>query len=99
MSDGARTSSEGQSAAAAPDDDGAPAADFWLSIVNEPKAKILRALIDEHPTAMSRNAIAQITEVSASSSGFEKNLSQLKTLGAIEYPMPGVVSLTEYVMP
>jgi acetolactate synthase small subunit len=67
--------------------------------VNEPKAKILRALIDEHPTAMARVAIAQAAEVSETSSGFEKNLSQLKTLGAIEYPMSGVVALTRFVMP
>lgn len=90
---------EGQAAAAAPFDDGTPAADFWLAIVNEPKAKILRALITEHPTAMSRRAIAQKADVSESSSGFEKNLSQLKTLGAVEYPMSGVVALTRYVMP
>ena len=50
---------EGQAAAAAPFDDGPPAADFWLAIVHEPKAKILRVLIDVHPTAMSRGAIAQ----------------------------------------
>lgn len=90
---------EGQAAAAAPFDDGTPPAEFWLAIVNDPKAKILRALIDEHPTAMSRGAIAQAAAVSESSSGFEKNLSQLKTLGAIEYPMSGVVALTKYVMP
>lgn len=90
---------EGQASAAAPTDDGTPAADFWLAIINEPKAKILRALIDKHPTAMSRGAIAQVAQVSDTSSGFEKNLSQLKTLGAVEYPMPGVVSLTTYVMP
>jgi hypothetical protein len=90
---------EGEASAAAPFDDGTPPADFWLAIVNEPKAKILRALIDLHPTAMSRGAIAQVADVSESSSGFEKNLSQLKTLGAIEYPMSGVVALTRYVMP
>jgi hypothetical protein len=90
---------EGEASAAAPFDDGTPPADFWLAIVNEPKAKILRALIDEHPTAMARVAIAQGAEVSENSSGFEKNLSQLKTLGAIEYPMSGVVALTRYVMP
>lgn len=90
---------DGEATAAAPYDDGTPAADFWIAIVNEPKAKILRALIDEHPKAMSRGAIAQAADVSQSSSGFEKNLSQLKTLGAIEYPMSGVVSLSRYVIP
>jgi hypothetical protein len=90
---------EGQAEAAAPFDDGTPPAEFWLAIVNEPKAKILRALIDEHPTAMARVAIAQKADVSENSSGFEKNLSQLKTLGAIEYPMSGVVALTRFVMP
>ena len=90
---------EGEATAAPPSDDGTPREEFWLSIVNEPKARILRALIEEHPKAMSRGAIAQAAEVSQRSSGFEKNLSQLKTLGAIEYPMPGVISLTRYVMP
>lgn len=90
---------EGLASAAAPFDDGTPPADFWLAIVNEPKQKILRVLIDEHPTAMSRGAIAQKASVSESSSGFEKNLSQLKTLGAIDYPMSGVVALTRHVMP
>ena len=90
---------EGEAAAAPPSDDGTPSEEFWLSIVNEPKARILRALIDEHPKAMSRGAIAQAADVSQSSSGFEKNLSQLKTLGAIEYPMSGVVSLSRYVIP
>lgn len=90
---------EGEACAAAPFDDGTPPADFWLAIVNEPKQKILRVLIDEHPTAMSRGAIAQKASVSENSSGFEKNLSQLKTLGAIDYPMSGVVALTRHVMP
>lgn len=89
----------GRAAAAAPDDDGTPAHDFWLGVVNGPKAKILRVLIDEHPTAMSRGAIAEKAEVSETSSGFEKNLGTLKTLGAVYFPMPGVVALTDAVMP
>lgn len=89
----------GQAAAAAPFDDGSPASDFWLGIVNMPKAMILRALIDEHPTALTRDRVASRAGVSSSSSGFEKNLSQLKTLGAIEYPSSGSVALTRHVMP
>lgn len=90
---------DGEACAAAPFDDGTPPADFWLAIVNEPKAKILRALIDAHPRQLGRVAIASVAGVSDTSSGFEKNLSQLKTLGAIDYPMSGVVALTRHVMP
>lgn len=90
---------DGRAAAGAPQDDGSPAHDFWLGVVNGPRAKILQALIDEHPKAMSRGAIAQAAGVSATGSGFEKNLGALKTLGAVEYPMPGVVALTSHVMP
>lgn len=68
---------------------------------NDPAAlkKRIAELERQAPKAMSRGAIAQVTGVSAAGSGFEKNLGSLKTLGAVHYPMPGVVALTEHVMP
>ena len=87
---------EGRSCAAS-DDDGRPLHEFWLEIVNAPKAKILRALL-EHDS-LSREDLAAAAEQSDTSSGFEKNLSTLRTIGAIDYPAPGQVALTEYVRP
>jgi hypothetical protein len=86
-------------AAAQPEDDGKPLSDFWLAILNEPKAKIVNALLDNDGEEMSREDLAVAAGQSNTSSGFEKNLSTLKTLGAIRYPRSGFVELTESVRP
>jgi hypothetical protein len=42
-----------------------------------------------------RVALAAVAKTSSKSSGFEKNISTLKTAGLIDYPVPGRVALTE----
>jgi uncharacterized protein len=86
-------------ASSRPQDDGRPAHVFWLSIVNAPKAAILQALMDAHPSDLSREDLAAEAGVSALSSGFEKNLGELRTLGAVDYPARGRVALTRHVIP
>lgn len=54
--------------------------------VSGPQAVLLKVLVKAYPLSMSRDALADEAEVSALSSGFEKNLSTLRSLGLIDYP-------------
>lgn len=62
-----------------------------LSHLNAPRAAIVRALIAAYPESISRDELADRVGVSAASSGFERNLSGLRTLELIDYPAAGYV--------
>jgi hypothetical protein len=62
-----------------------------ISKVSGPQGTILRVLIDRYPDPMSREELAESASTTPTSSGFEKNLSTLKTLGVIDYPERGYV--------
>lgn len=88
----------GRELAHIPDDD-RPVHERWLSVVTNPQQTILRALIDMHPTAISKDELAERIGVSPTSGGYFNNLGRLRTLGAVDYPQPGYVHLTRHVMP
>lgn len=68
------------------------------SRVSRPQQEILDALAyfeSVHVTAATRRQAALVARVSSASSGFEKNVGTLRTLGLIELPGPALLRLTE----
>jgi hypothetical protein len=59
--------------------------------VGPSKSAIVRALIDLYPKAISRERLAERIGVSPTSGGYFNNLGALRTLGVIDYPVPGEV--------
>ncbi len=59
--------------------------------VSRPQAQVLRAVIEAYPRALTRGEVAEKVRVSEKSSGFEKNVSTLSSLGLVEYPERGSV--------
>lgn len=60
----------------------------------EPRfVKLLDALL-EREGPMTRSELASATDYSSASSGFEKALSRLRSLGLVDYPEPGCVALS-----
>lgn len=59
--------------------------------VSTPQGHLLRALIAAYPSQLSREELAARVNVSDSSSGFEKNVSTLRSLGLAEFPVKGFV--------
>jgi Mn-dependent DtxR family transcriptional regulator len=72
----------------------------WLGskALSGPQAVLLEILLGEG-AAVSRDDLAARAGVSSRSSGFEKNVSRLSSLGLVRYPSPGVVELTELLFP
>lgn len=75
--------------------------DSWLGIVNGIDHRILKCLIELHPTEseIGKVYLAEAIGTEASGGYFSNALGRLRTLGAIDYPRPGVVALTRNVMP
>jgi hypothetical protein len=61
--------------------------------------KLLEPLIDQHPAAMTMDALAAAADYSATSSSFEKARGKLRSLGLVEYPKPGQVRATDLLFP
>lgn len=61
--------------------------------------RILRVLIDAYPDSLSREEVAERSEYSHSSSGFEKALSKLSSLGLATYPQRGYAAATDLLFP
>lgn len=60
---------------------------------------ILRAAVAHYPHDLSREQLADAAKVSASSSTFEKYVSQLNTLELVAYPAKGRVKASERLFP
>jgi len=73
--------------------------DAWLNQVSGPQARMLREAIDAHPDRMPRAELAERTNQSVTSSGWEKNLSTLRSLGALDYPDRDSVIATDLLFP
>lgn len=89
----------GRSAAVMPDMRGMEIHDYWLSILPRPQRAIVETLLGCHPKEIDKNTLAEAVKASPTSSTYGNNLGRLRTLGAIDYPRPGFVQLTRYVMP
>lgn len=60
--------------------------------LSRPQADILRTLIGAYPKDPGREELASLVNQSETSSGFEKNLSTLRSLGLIHYPQRGTAA-------
>jgi Mn-dependent DtxR family transcriptional regulator len=89
---------EGRACAVTPDDP-RPVHERWLGVVTAPQRAILETLIELHPEPITKDELAERIGVSPTSGGYFNNLGRLRTLGAVDYPQPGSVSLTRHVMP
>lgn len=62
---------------------------FVRRLVGEAKWALLALLIAEYPRPLTRSDLAEEAGVSVDSSGFEKNIGSLRSLGLIDYPARG----------
>lgn len=66
-----------------------------LKAITPKKWDILSALIEVYPEPMNKGELAQIVGLSASSGNYANNLGALRSLGLLDYPLPGQVTATE----
>ena len=93
-----RLTSEGRGAARR-DDNTRAVHEQWLEIVSGAQKRILEAVIEAHPEPISRESIGEAVGLQPDTGNFKNYLGALRTLRAIDYPQPGMVALTRYVMP
>lgn len=73
--------------------------DAWCRVVSGPQADIVRVVTHLYPNDISREELADKIGISVSSSGYDKNLSTLRSLGAIDYPTRGRVRAADLIFP
>lgn len=73
--------------------------DGWCRHISNPQAVLLRILFDQYPDSIGRAELANKSDVSVTSSGFEKNLSTLRSLGLIDYGPDRTVYATDLLFP
>ncbi|MCY0985754.1 hypothetical protein OV203_01340 [Nannocystis sp. ILAH1] len=66
-----------------------------FSRLSAPRVRLLKALLEVHPRALEKEALAGRVGASAESSAFANNLGALRSLGLLAYPKPGHVAATE----
>jgi Mn-dependent DtxR family transcriptional regulator len=71
----------------------------WFSKLANPKVRILKSLIQVYPDALSKDELAQCAEASITSSSYQNNLGNLRSLGLVDYPQQGKVVATELLFP
>lgn len=71
----------------------------WCRHISNPQGVLLRNLYDVYPDPMTRDDLAACADVSVKSSGYEKNLSVLRSLGLIDYGPNKTVVATSLLFP
>jgi uncharacterized protein len=71
----------------------------WFRVLDDYPANLLRTLIRRYPAALDRQALADETGVSLTSSRFDQSVSQLNALGVAHYPSKGSVAATPLLFP
>lgn len=71
----------------------------WMRMVPRPQAAILEHLIKAYPGFLSKQKLAELAGASATSSAYANNLGSLRTMGALDYPQPGMVKATPILFP
>lgn len=72
----------------------------WLSLLSDAEARILSALIDVFPHALTRPDLGSRTGYSSTSGGtFAKNVAKLCEMRAAEIPRPGEVRASDLLFP
>lgn len=62
---------------------------YVRSLVSPARWRILEQLIDVYPDELEKNDLAERAGASSASSAFHNNVSGLRSLGLLDYPMPG----------
>lgn len=74
--------------------------DQWFRILPARKAKILKVLINRRGSSIDRDSLAAKTERGqGKSNSFANDLSSMRTLGLIEYPVQGEVEVSDLLFP
>jgi hypothetical protein len=68
-------------------------------MVSGPQATLLRVLVERRGESITREDLARAAGVSSASSGFEKNISTLRSFELIDYPQRGLVCATNILFP
>jgi hypothetical protein len=71
----------------------------WIRKIGETRGRILSALIQAYPNALTKEDLAAQVGASATSSTFANNVSSLRTLGVVDYPGRGLVIATPLLFP
>jgi len=71
----------------------------WRDHVSLPQWRILEALFAIYPDSMGRGELAGMANQSVASSGYDKNLSTLRSLGLIDYAREKRVLATALAFP
>lgn len=73
--------------------------DAWCQYISNPQEVLLRIIIEHRAGSIARPVLAGIAGVSPLSSGFDKNLSTLRSLGLIDYGPNKTVFATDLLFP
>lgn len=65
---------------------------YVRSLVGPARSRVLDVLIEVYPAALSKAELADRAGTSLTSSGYQNNLGNLRSLGLIDYPAPGQVT-------
>jgi CHAD domain-containing protein len=71
----------------------------WIRKIGETRGRLLSALIQAYPNALTKEDLAAQAGSSATSSTFANNVSSLRTLGVVDYPDRGLVIATPLLFP
>lgn len=71
----------------------------WFSKLANPKVRILERLIETYPDPIEKDKLAELAGQSPTSSGYTNNLGNLRSLGLVDYPQPGLVAATDLLFP
>lgn len=67
------------------------------NILTNPQAAILDVLHASHPKALSKDEVAEVVGVSATSGSFANNLGAIRSAGMIDYPTKGMVRCSDWL--
>lgn len=73
--------------------------DSWVNVLNNPQGRMIRELTQVYPQSMTRAELGERTGQSTSSSGWDKNIGRLRTLGVVSYPDKDHVVATDLLFP
>lgn len=71
----------------------------WIQRLPAAQGRIVEQLLTTHPKALTRDELAKRSRQSITSSAFSANISELKSLGLVDYPRPGSVCATTLLFP
>lgn len=71
----------------------------WFAKLPAPKVRILKEVIGLYPNPIGKAPLADLSGMSPLSSAYQNNVSNLRSLGLIDYPQQGYVVATELLFP